>query len=99
MSSFIVVLLPVLRRDAESLSKRKKTCIGSTHVINRDFVNKTIQCHGSCITAEGETYAQVIFYQEGFTYDAVTNNYDYNVTLVNNVDKADFFLLYLETIK
>ena len=26
-----------------------------------DFVNKTIQCHGSCITVEGETYAQVIY--------------------------------------
>ena len=25
-----------------------------------NFVNKIIQCHGSCITAEGETYAQVI---------------------------------------
>ncbi len=29
-------------------------------VIDPDFVNKTIQCHGSCITTEGETYAQVI---------------------------------------
>lgn len=68
-------------------------------VIYPDFVNETIQCHGSCITTEGETYAQVIFYREGFTYDAIQNNYEYNVTLVNDVDKADYFPIYLKTIK
>ena len=44
-------------------------------VINPDFVNKTIKCHGSCITDEGENYAQVIYYQEGFTYDVVKNDF------------------------
>lgn len=68
-------------------------------VLYPDFVNKTIQCHGSCITDEGETYAQVIFYKKGFTYDAAKNDFDYNVTLVNDVDKADYFDLYLKAIK
>ena len=67
-------------------------------VIHPDFINKTIQCHGSCITDAGEAYAQVIYYQEGFTYDVVKNDFDYTVTLVNDVDKADFFDLYLKTI-
>lgn len=68
-------------------------------VINPDFVNHTIQCHGSCITDRGETYAQVIYYQNGFTYDVAGNDFEYNVTLVNDVDKADYFNLYYDTIK
>lgn len=59
-----------------------------------EFVNETITCHGSCITDEGETYAQVIYYKQGFTYDATSNDFDYNVTLVHDVDKADYFDLY-----
>ncbi len=69
-------------------------------VVDPDFVNSTISCHGSCITDAGETYGQVIFYQEGLTYDMVTNNdYDYNVSLVSDVNKAEYFNLYLDAIK
>ena len=68
-------------------------------VTHPDFINNTIQCHGSCITDSGEAYAQVIYYQEGFTYDIAQNDFDYNITLVNDVDKSDYFDLYLEAIK
>lgn len=68
-------------------------------VINSDFVNKTIKCHGSCLTDKGEAYAQVIFYREGFTYDATRNDFAYNVTLVNDVDGANYFNLYMEAIR
>ena len=68
-------------------------------VLRPDFVRSTIQAHGSCITQEGETYAQVIFYKEGFTYDLVANDFDYNITLVTGVDKASYFDNYLNTIK
>lgn len=60
-----------------------------------DFVRDRINTHASCITAEGETYALVIFYKEGFTYDAVTNDKPYNVELITDVDKAHYFDLYL----
>ncbi len=73
--------------------------LAMTCVIHPDFINKTIQCHGSCITDPGEAYAQVIYYQKGFTYDIAKNDFDYNVTLVNDVDKAHYFDLYLKTIK
>ncbi len=63
------------------------------------FVNSTIQCHGSCIVDEGETYAQVLFYKEGFTYDMATNDYEYNVTLVTDVDGKDYFNNYLKAIR
>ncbi len=64
-----------------------------------DFVKGTIQCHGSCMTAPGETCAQVIFYQEGFTYDVVSNDYDYNVALVSQVEKESYFDRYLSAIQ
>ncbi|MCR5594331.1 MAG: nucleoside hydrolase [Lachnospiraceae bacterium] len=65
-----------------------------------DFVTKTITCHGSCITDEGETRAQVIFYQQGFTYDVVdSSGLDYNVTLVNDVRKDEYFSRFVEAIK
>ena len=67
--------------------------------LDPDFVEKTISCHGSCITDLGDAYAQVIFYQEGFTYDLVANDFDYNVTLVNQVKKDEYFQRYLERIR
>ncbi|MCR4845776.1 MAG: nucleoside hydrolase [Eubacterium sp.] len=68
-------------------------------LVNPDFIKSSIQVHGSCITDKGETYAQVIFYKEGFTYDVVENDFDYNVTLITEVDKANYFNNYLQTIK
>ncbi len=73
--------------------------LAMTCVLFPDFIQGTIQCHGSCITAPGETCAQVIFYREGFTYDAVSNDFDYNVTLVSQVKKEDYFKLYLSAIR
>lgn len=67
-------------------------------VLYPEFVNESITCHGSCITDEGETFGQVIFYKEGFTYDAASNDFDYNVTLVNDVDEADYYSLYQTAI-
>lgn len=68
-------------------------------VLDPDFVKDSIKCHGSCITEEGETYGQVIFYKEGFTYDVASNDFDYNVTLVSEVDAANYFNSYLSSIK
>ncbi len=45
-------------------------------MISPGFVKETLSVHGSCITEEGETYAQVIFYKEGFTYDVAKNDFD-----------------------
>ncbi|MBR4702219.1 MAG: nucleoside hydrolase [Oscillospiraceae bacterium] len=73
--------------------------LAMTCVLFPDFIQGTVQCHGSCITAPGETYAQVIYYREGFTYDVVSNDYDYNVTLVSQVRKEDYFKLYLSAIQ
>ncbi len=67
-------------------------------VLYPDFVRGTVKTHGSCITEPGETYAQVIFYKEGFTYDVVKNDLDHNVVLVTDVDKESYFELYKESI-
>ena len=63
-------------------------------VLNPDFVKSSVQAHGSCITDEGECFAQVIFYREGFNYDLTANDFDYNVTLITDVDKGHFFDMY-----
>lgn len=68
-------------------------------VLKPDFVKASLQTHGSCQTTEGEAYAQVIFYKKGFTYDLVKNEFDYNVTLVNDVDKGAYFRLYKDAVQ
>lgn len=75
-------------------------CDGATMMcaVCPDFVEGTIQCHGSCITEPGETYAEVLFYRQGFTYDLTAGEFDYNVTLVSDLDRSNFFFLYLERI-
>ena len=64
-----------------------------------EFVKNTINTHASCITDEGETYSQVLFYKEGFTYDIVKNDFDHNVTLVTEADKAAYFTNYMNVIR
>ena len=64
-----------------------------------DFVNAVIDTHASCITEKNETYSQVIFYKKGFTYDLVKNNFDYNVTLVTDVNKSAYFNTFLQAIR
>lgn len=59
--------------------------------LNPDAITDSVNCHGSCIADAGETYGQVLFYKEGFTYDAATNDFDYNVRLVTGVDKPALF--------
>lgn len=62
------------------------------------FTTASVQAHGSCITQEGETYGQVLFYQKGFTYDDVKNDFAYNVTLTTEVDRGRFFDQYYSII-
>ncbi len=64
-----------------------------------DFMKDTISAYGYCDTDEGNAYGQVIFYKNGFTYDAATNDYFYNVSLVSDVDKKNYFNYYLKTLK
>ena len=67
-------------------------------VVCPDFVTDSRQCHGSCITDPGETYGQVIFYQKGFQYDLTSGDFDYNVTLVSDVNRISCFMEYLSRI-
>lgn len=67
-------------------------------VLYPDFCEKSIKCHASCITDKGETYAEVLFYKEGFTYDVADNGFDYNVTLVNKVKGSEYFTRYKKAL-
>ena len=68
-------------------------------VVCPEIISDSRQCHGSCITESGETYGQVIFYQKGFKYDLTSGeDFDYNVTLVSDVDRRACFMEYLSRI-
>ena len=60
------------------------------------FVQDIIRTHASCICDDGETYAQVLFYKEGFTYDMAQNDFEYNVDLVSGVKKPSYFKYYYD---
>lgn len=65
-----------------------------------DYIKGSGQYHASCITDKGETRGEVIFYKEGFTYDLdVPDDLDYNVTLVTDVAKTEYFNRYMKSIK
>ncbi len=64
-----------------------------------DFVKTSVNTHASCIVDQGETYAEVIFYQEGFTYDIVKNDFDYRVALVTGVRAEQYFDTYKTAIR
>ncbi|MBR6896980.1 MAG: nucleoside hydrolase [Lachnospiraceae bacterium] len=72
--------------------------LAMTCVLYPGFIKDSVKTHGSCITDEGECYAQVLFYKEGFTYDLVKNDFDHNVTVVTDVDKANYFGIYLKAV-
>ena len=63
------------------------------------FVKSTVNTYASCITEKGETYSQVLFYKEGFTYDVAKNDFDHNTVLVTEVNKSAYFNTYFEAIK
>ena len=67
-------------------------------VVCPDFITGSRQCHGSCMTDAGETYGQVVFYQKGFKYDLTSGDFNYNVTLVSDVDRGNAFMEYMYRI-
>ncbi len=63
-----------------------------------DFVLETETCHASCITAEGETHGQVIFYRQNITYDTMITFDNYNVEVVTKLKADDFVPRYRAAI-
>ena len=52
------------------------------------------------MTKSGETYGQVMLYRKDFTYGLkVPADFDYNVTLVTDMDSDGYFERYPEAIR
>lgn len=68
--------------------------------LDPDFIRSSTTAHGSCITDRNlENFGQVIFYEKGFTYDVVKNDFEnYNVTLLTGVDSNGYFNAYKNII-
>ena len=74
-------------------------CLAMMCALFPGFVKDKINVHASCIDDEGETYGQVIFYKEGFTYDGIDgSDLAYNVELVTEVKGSDYFDNYVAAI-
>ena len=72
---------------------RTKNCdaLAMMCCLDPTFTKSSVSAYGSCIIQEGESYGQVIFYREGFVYDVVKNDFDYNATLTMEVDSERYF--------
>ena len=55
-----------------------------------DFVKSKVKCHCHCCSNAGPSYGQVIFYQDGRTYEAVPTWQDPNAEVVTAVDERIF---------
>ena len=68
-------------------------------VLWEGYMQEAVSCHASVIVEAGETYGQVILYQEGFGYDSPVTFDAYNVS-VATVTRDDMFKTwFLETLK
>ena len=55
-----------------------------------DYVTGSVKCCCTCCTAPGETYGQVIFYQQGRTYEAMPAIGAYNADVITKVNGGMF---------
>ena len=63
-----------------------------------DFITGKIRCHCQCCFDAGPTYGQVIFYQDGRTYEAVPSWQDANAEVVTSVDERIFTERFMKII-
>lgn len=63
------------------------------------YVQESVPCHASVIVEPGETYGQVILYQQGFGYDSPVTFDHYNVAVVKQSRDDMFKTWFFETLK
>ena len=63
-----------------------------------DFVTGKVKCHCQCCVDMGPTYGQVIFYQDGRTYEAVPMWQDANAEVITSVDEELFTSRFMEMV-
>lgn len=62
-----------------------------------DFVKQSVRCH--CCTENSEVYGQVIFYQEGKTYEAMPDAKEINADVITAVDSDLFTERFMDLIR
>ena len=55
-----------------------------------DYVTSSVKCHCFVCTEDNETYGQVIFYQQGRTYESMPKIDSYNAEVVTSVSERTF---------
>ena len=64
-----------------------------------DFVKQSVRCHCHCCTENSEVYGQVIFFQEGKTYEAMPDAKDVNADVITMVDSDLFTERFMDLIR
>jgi len=100
--AFITKSFGEIRRQGKAAGEKAAfdcDAVAMTCVLQSDFVESSAKYHGSCLTQKGEAYGQVVLYKEGMTYDMTdTTDFDYNVTLVTDVKREEFFDRFVSAI-
>ena len=65
--------------------------VAMADVIWSDFEASSIACSASCITDEGETYGEVIFYRSDMKYDTMPNLGEPNIKVVTRQNHDRFY--------
>lgn len=55
-----------------------------------EFVQEKVRCYCHCCTEAGPGYGQVIFYRDGYTYEAIPEKQDANAEVIAAVDEGVF---------
>ncbi len=64
-----------------------------------DFVKKSVRCHCHCCTENSEVYGQVIFFQEGKTYESMPDVKDANADVITAVDSDMFTQKFMDLVR
>ena len=64
-----------------------------------EFVTGKVKCRCHCCTEAGPTYGQVLFYQDGRTYEAVPSWQGANAEVVTAVDEALFTRRFMDMMR
>ncbi len=64
-----------------------------------DFVKESVRCHCHCCTDNSEVYGQVIFFQEGKTYEAMPGAKSINADVITAVDSDLFTERFMNLIR
>jgi len=92
------VLLEFNRRSRDVSMVDLPDAVAMAAALWPDFVTGSVKCHCKCCFDAGPTYGQVIFYQEGRTYEGLEEELPANAEVITSVDEKVFTKRFMDLI-